>query len=370
MELMQPTRKDITVRITIVTPIFPPEIGGPASYVPELAKRLCKDHQVTVIVFCSQKPKQYDEFKVVWVSTGGGLLIRQGQLLLKLLLQCYNSDLIYAQGTVTVGWASLVATTLMSNRLMVKFVGDELWEQSQRTNPSTPLLETYYSTHQSNKLMLWLHRQVLKQADMLVTPSVYLKKFLIRYHGVSSKKIKVIPNPVEIKVNRQNKPQKVRKQLVYIGRLVKWKRVDRVINALKQTDWRLVVVGGGPEQKNLQKMARGIAEKIVIVGRKSKADTLRILQQSQAVILLSEYEGQSHVLIEAMQLGIPIIASNISANCELLNGYATLIPIDEPEALLKALKTIKSIPAKTQHQYQEKYSWQNHLKKFQQLLDH
>src|SRR3989344_2402397 len=100
------------MRILLVTSIFPPDIGGPATYVATLAEKLLPKHRVAVVTFSGQKIPD-KPFKVYRVSTQGSSLLRQWRLFKATYRLARSTDVIYSQGAVVVGWASLLVGKLL-----------------------------------------------------------------------------------------------------------------------------------------------------------------------------------------------------------------------------------------------------------------
>ena len=86
----------------------------------------------------------------------------------------------------------------------------------------------------------------------------------------------------------------------------------------KQKNANLVLVGDGPLASELQLYSRqfGIKEKVIFMGRHN--DIHKILQALDAFILNSKTEGMSYAILEAMASGLPVIATNVGANTELI----------------------------------------------------
>ena len=112
--------------------------------------------------------------------------------------------------------------------------------------------------------------------------------------------------------------------------------------------FRLVIVGGGPDLKPLQAMVNnlGLERKVFLVGMKSYEDLRTYLAASDLFILNSGYEGFSHQILEAMSAGVPVIASAIGGNKEIIrqgeNGF--LIRYNDEFNLLEAIKSLWQVP--------------------------
>jgi len=116
--------------------------------------------------------------------------------------------------------------------------------------------------------------------------------------------------PTGIKVINHNNSQSDRIQITYVGRLVKVKGVEYLIKAaigLKH-NFRLLVVGDGPELQSLVELAAGDS-RIMFMGFRSNVQD--ILAQTDIFVLPSLSEGVPLALLEAMASGCACIVTNI-----------------------------------------------------------
>lgn len=357
------------MHILIVTPIFPPQIGGPASYVSGLRNRLQEQHDVDVVTFSQAKISK--QKKVFEVSTSGTVLSRQTRLLLQIFKLAKKNQIMYAQGTMVVGVASLIVSKVKKIPLVVKFVGDEVWEPLAENGKTNTTLEAFYAVKNFINPKLWLHRFVLKCAHQIIVPSEYLSNFLITVHGVNLKKIAVVSNAVEIPDEINNSSVREANKIVFVGRLVPWKHVDQIIEATRlariKKPWTLTIIGDGIERNALEAQVKKIhaESSITFKGKLSKEQTLQEIASAQRLVLYSSYEGQPHSLIEAMLLNTPIIASEIPAHTELM-GKNDLVKPNNPNALAHAINS----EIKNAHVVVDplQFSWHNHIEKLETVF--
>jgi glycosyltransferase involved in cell wall biosynthesis len=132
--------------------------------------------------------------------------------------------------------------------------------------------------------------------------------------------------------------------IVSIGRLERYKGHQRVVAALPKLlelipDARVRIVGVGPYETTLQKMARrlGVAERVEIqaVPPGDRGGMAALIARADLVTLLSEYESQGLAVMEALTLGRPVLVAGNSALQELADrGLARMIPLEStPEEL-------------------------------------
>jgi glycosyltransferase involved in cell wall biosynthesis len=147
--------------------------------------------------------------------------------------------------------------------------------------------------------------------------------------------------------------------VLFVGRLVERKGVRYLIEALAQLpapQARLVIVGDGPERPRLEARARelGVADRVDFRGRVGDEDLRRAYQQASAFVLPAildargDTEGLGVVLLEAMNYGVPVIASRIGGIVDIVMDQQSgvLVPPADAAALARALQQLLADPAR------------------------
>lgn len=102
---------------------------------------------------------------------------------------------------------------------------------------------------------------------------------------------------------------------------------------------RLVVVGNGPEENDLERRVAeaGIADRVWLAGARN--DIPELLRALDLFALPSKTEGISNTILEAMATGLPVVATDVGGNAELIvdGATGTLVPADDPDAMADAL---------------------------------
>jgi glycosyltransferase involved in cell wall biosynthesis len=132
--------------------------------------------------------------------------------------------------------------------------------------------------------------------------------------------------------------------IVSIGNLYKTKGFEYLIPAGKilteqKIDWQIIIIGEGEEKDNLQKKINelGLTEKIILAGRIDNA--AQLLPAFDVYVCSSVKEGLSYTIIEAMQAGLPIVATTVGGNPELITDGQTgiLVTAQNPPAIASAI---------------------------------
>lgn len=130
-----------------------------------------------------------------------------------------------------------------------------------------------------------------------------------------------------------------------VGRLVPIKRHDVLLHALAALtaaggrDWRLVVVGGGPDAEEMRRLADrlGLSARVCWLGWQE--DVASILEGCDVLAQTSDDEGTPVAVIEALALGLPVVATDVGGVREVLDGApgTRTVPAGSPEAVAAAL---------------------------------
>lgn len=158
------------------------------------------------------------------------------------------------------------------------------------------------------------------------------------WHDVASPTVARLPNDSET-------------HFVFVGRLVDWKAVDLLLSAFKtataQAPISLTIIGDGKERENLIRQAQDLEllgtqwhqpGRVHFAGWLTQADCVKQLQQSDALVLPSLLECGGAVVLEAMALSLPVIATNWGGPADYLDPTCgILIDPRSPQSLIAEL---------------------------------
>ena len=346
-------------KILICTGIFPPDIGGPASYAETLATALDKRGiEVCVLTYSrSFKAKEGNSkhnFKVVRVWGRWPIWVKHFIFGIKLINLLPKYDLIYSLNVWSAGFPSLIVSRIFRKKFIIKIVGDYAWEMAIHKKKSSFMINDFQSATKRGWINLLSKMQywICRKADGIIVPSEYLAG-MVKGWGVGSDKISIVYNGVDFARSYLSK-EEARKKIgipgniiLSSGRLVPWKGFRMLIKIMPKLleinqFFRLVIVGDGPEKKSLVSITKNmnLDRKVYIVGKKTKEELAVYFAAADMLVLNSGYEGFSHQILEAMSAGVPVIASAIGGNKEVIkqgeNGF--LVRYNDEFNLTQAIK--------------------------------
>ncbi len=211
-----------------------------------------------------------------------------------------------------------------------------------------------------------LIRLIAKEAKIITTPSLYLKKLILKKINPNLKaKIKVIANGIDTSYWQ---PQAKEKIIISTGRLLARKGFDTLIQAVADGNlgWRVYICGAGPEAKRLKKLAQKAKTTIVFCGwLDNKSQKFKnLIGQASIFVLASWAENASLALLEAMSAGCALVAAKSTGNIELVGNSGFLFAPGQSQELkiiLKNLTTDSRLLAAKQKaaraRAKEKFSW-------------
>ncbi len=337
------------MKILVITGIFPPDIGGPASYVPTMASELVKRGHKLVVMTLSDSLDHDDRsysFPVRRIRRGLFKPLRFFLTVLHILREGRTANVLYVNGLYL---EAVIANYLLRKPMVQKIVGDWAWERSTNKGWVKDNFEEFQKRAYGFKveLLKTLRTFCVRRADSLITPSEYLARAVANW-GVNESKISIVYNAVEIPSwARTTVPLRTRLNIITVGRLVPWKQIDLLIDALAEIDGAgLVVVGDGPERSRLEDLVRAtkLTDRVYFAGQRSQEETLGLMTACDLFVLNSTYEGFPHVVLEAMCAGLPVVATEVGGTPELVrdgeNGL--LISPNANGALSKTLLKLLS----------------------------
>ncbi len=373
------------MKLLLINNEFPP-IGGGGSTVTKYAlEYLVKaGHEVTLItsrykdlphreqiagatVIRVPAIRRYKDYAAMWelVTFGISALIYSFFYTLR-----HRVDFIQAYFAVPAGWVAWMLSFFRRIPYAVYFGGSDI----PNANPSrfknvypliTPLLRAIW---RRAKFRTVCSEDLVRLAHEADADS----EFLCIPNGVDTKRFAPIQRPANAKV-----------KILFIGRLIPRKGFQRVVQSLPRVreltgvPFEVEVVGTGAAQTELNTLASelGVSDLIHYVGTVPYDKLEQSYQYADIFVLTSLSEGMPSVILEAMGCGLPIIASDVGGNNEIVkegeNGF--LISGDDIENLANRLAQLINEPALREAQGQrsremaQSYDWSRIMEQYNQL---
>jgi glycosyltransferase involved in cell wall biosynthesis len=293
-------------RVTVLTGIFPPDIGGPATSVPELVRWLATDGWDPTVVTLADSLEEGAEAEAV-VRIPRRLPWPRRTAAVVRAVRASRPDVVFANGL------HLESALLRSAPVVQKVVGDWAWERARNRGWTEIGIDEFQRAQAPARVraLRALRGIVTRRARRVIVPSRHLAG-LVQSWGVDPDRIRVVPNAAPANLSASTHERDAGRG-VFLGRLVSWKNVDHAIAAISRLPHlRFDVVGAGPMLESLRSFTRslGADERIRFHGALPREQALALLGGSSFLVLPSSYEGMPHVVLEAFAMGIPVVASN------------------------------------------------------------
>jgi glycosyltransferase involved in cell wall biosynthesis len=303
-----------------------------------------------------------------------------------------DCDLIFVNGY---GLPPAMVNLWLRKPMVIKLVGDFAWEYAIRHGliDSGENIEGFQRRRHGFvvRVVQALQRWYVNRAQAVIMPSRYLSS-IVQGWGVPSEKLQVIYNAVDL-VAYDSLPDRedARRELdlggkiiLTVARLTPWKGVDRLIALLPRLrerlqDANLVVVGDGPERAKLERLARqtGMTHAVHFAGQVPQDRVALYLRAADVFVLYSGYEGLPHIVLEAMLVGTPVVASAKGGIPEVVEDGVTgrLVSWGDDaqlgDALLKALSDpveVASWAERARERTERDFSWAGLVERTANLL--
>jgi glycosyltransferase involved in cell wall biosynthesis len=212
----------------------------------------------------------------------------------------------------------------------------------------------------AGRLGAWAERKALEWADAITAVS---RSATERYRSLGFN-VLYVPNAIDPADLPEKGTRLFEKQVIYCGRLSREKGVDLLVEVARLVDANLIVVGGGPLERELRELARD-NPRVRFTGPLPRSETLKLVKGSDVFVLPSRHEGLSTALLEAMAMGVPVVATRVGGNPELVeHGETGLLVEPEPGQLAGAISLLledrdlaKRLAENAAKIAREKYSW-------------
>jgi glycosyltransferase involved in cell wall biosynthesis len=333
------------VRVLVVSGIWPPDVGGPATHAPELAGYLQRrGHQAEVVTYADRAPAPAP-YPVRWVSRTLPRGVRHVRGALLVRGRAAAADVVYATGTIG---RTAAGAVLARTPLVLKLTSDPAYERALAYGLHSGDVESFQRADGARIGVLRRSRDLaLARAAHVVIPSASLRDLALGW-GLDPDRVTVVPNPIEPPAELPAREELRRRHglegptFVFAGRLAPQKLLGVALEALTRLEpVTLVVAGDGPDREALERRAGelGLDGRARFLGPQPRESVLELLRAADGVLLPSSWENFPHLLVEALSVGTPVVATAVGGVPEIVedgtNGL--LVPPNDPDSLAAAI---------------------------------
>jgi glycosyltransferase involved in cell wall biosynthesis len=254
-----------------------------------------------------------------------------------------DNDVVNSHFCIPTGPLGFLAAKVLNLPHVLTIIGGDIYDPTKKSSP-----------HRS-VVMRAANRFIMNSAERVVAISGDTRRRAKEHYGIR-REIQVVNYgflPLELQENSplesDSGPKKF--HLIGVGRLIKRKGFEHLIHALAllPPDVHLIIVGDGPEEMELKRLAtsKGLSEQVTLAGYQPREQVLEYMCEADCFVLSSFHEGLGIVVQEAMYAGLPIVATNNGGQTDLVheprNGL--LVAPGDVEMLANAVYRFYSDPA-------------------------
>jgi glycosyltransferase involved in cell wall biosynthesis len=334
------------VRVLIVTGIWPPDVGGPASHAPELAEFLRgREHEVAVVTTADAEPAP-QPYRVDWISRHLPIGVRHLAVAEKVRARARRADVVYA--TSMIGRSAL-GCRAARRPLVIKLTTDEAYERAQRRGLFDGDMDAFQHVEGGVRVraLRRSRNSALRHASRIICPSAYLREMAVSW-GVPAERALVVPNPAPELPDLPSRDEARAARdidgpaLAFAGRIGRQKALEVGLEAVsRMAGVSLLVAGDGPERADMERRAAelGLAGRVRFLGPLPREHVLTLFRAADASLLSSTWENFPHTVVESLAVGTPVIATAVGGVPEVvtdgMNGL--LVAAGDAAALAAAI---------------------------------
>ena len=323
------------MNILITVGIFPPDIGGPASFVPKIANHLINmDNEVKIICLADEENLLLeDELDVLRIRRSTYLPRRWFKTISLIIKHGRKSDILFVNG---LGVEAAIANLYLRKKIVRKIVGDPVWERFYNKKRTFETFDDFQNLKQNLNVRIQklIRNWSISSSEVVITPSDHLKEFINRINPKTE--VLKINNGIEITEFKRSKAPLHEFNILINSRLVVQKNIHLVIEAMdsiKNLDINLKIIGEGGEFASLEELITNlkIQNRVKMIGKVENNLISEYLKTSNLFIQASDYEGLPHSILEAINYEVPILSTEVGGCKDLLDNGDRGFIISSPQ---------------------------------------
>lgn len=350
------------MKIGIIVKEFPPNIiGGTETQAMRLAEQLSKRHDVTVFTKRYGAKKDYE-------YSGGYQIVRVPNI----AFNSFLSTLTFVSLAIPYMYAKKCDFIICMMMYPNGFLGYILNKITGTPYTSWIRGGDWYFI-QDNRFKMWMVSKVVQKSYKypIIAQTELIKRDVLSVYPDAN--VKIIPNGVAI-------PGKIANgtKIYFVGNLIHRKGVVNLIEAMQDVDRELVIVGDGPERERLRNLCEKYKVNCNFKGYINPLAIQKELINARVLVLPSIVgEGLPNVVLEAMSVGLPVVATNIAGIPDVVKDGETGFIVEpanigELASKISEIVNNQSLWAKMSEnclREVENYSWDNIIKRIEEVYD-
>ncbi|MBP9774085.1 MAG: glycosyltransferase family 4 protein [Candidatus Peribacteraceae bacterium] len=330
------------MHIILATGIYPPDIGGPATYSYQLAKELsAMGHRVIVLTYAQKKDKLHEEgWTVIKVALGLPIL-RWFAYAKQLKKHAKNADVLYAFSSVSCGVPIMIAK-LKKPKKVLRLGGDFLWERAT-DNGSLLTLKEWYTCEESFRLPHFLMERLLKTFNTIVFSTAFQQRLYRQFYN-ELPTVSVIENALTTAKPVLHARHESLK-LLFMGRFVRFKNLPVLLQAMhKLPHVHLTLIGDGPEADTLHSLIQSLhlTSRVHIHPPVHGQKKIAAFADHDALILPSLTEISPNTALEARAHGLPILLTRETGLSPALSAGMHVVKLLSVDDIIDGIRTIET----------------------------
>lgn len=341
-------------KILLFAPIFFPDTGGPAIQGKYLAETLA-DNGYEVFVIKFSKPELLSsKFKIISLNwSPNPSAVRRvyrwfiGPLISIFYLLKIRPNLVIVNSVFWNGMVMGLFCRVIRIPTILKFAGDWVFESSKdQKNQSVDLLKIYKGSV-FTRLLFFIEKFFVSKFKVVWVISNFRKRNVQQLS--KSPKIWLQNNFHDLPQFSSYSSSRFTSPIIFVtsARLIPHKRIHTLIDTVSKLsyDFRLIVIGEGPELKGLSKLVKllKLETRVFFLGKISSDLLFEILSLSSAYLSWSAEEGAPNAFIEALNFGLPIITANVGGIPEMFESNSKSVKLIDPDDPSKLLEFLSSL---------------------------
>ncbi len=335
------------MKVLIVSGIWPPDVGGPASHAPEVARFLvARGHHVTVVITASTTPRP-EAYPVHYTPRRIPVGLRHLHSLLLITRHAKRAEVVYSTGMFG---RSGIGSAIARRPIVIKLTGDPAFERLRARGVVQGDVDEFQREQGgsiSTRALRYLRDGVARRASHVFTPSSYLRDLVVSW-GVSPDHVSVMPNPAPDTRPSASRDELRRRfglqgnALVFAGRLTAQKSLPLMLDAIARVDGvSLLIAGDGDERDAVAaEITRlGLGDRVRLLGSLSRESVIDLFGAADATVLSSSWENFPHTVVESLAVGTPVISTRAGGVAEVVvDGHnGLLVSVGDATALAAAM---------------------------------